>query len=54
MDYNGYYIEEIDNQVSKVNDEFRYYDYKNQKIIITQDYLTKLKELINIIQIKIQ
>lgn len=44
IDYAGYYIEEIDNvdDLNRVSNEFRLHDYKNQNILITENYLSEI------------
>lgn len=44
IDYDKNYIEEIDNvdDLQRVSNEFRFHDYKNQNIIVTEDYLNEI------------
>jgi alcohol dehydrogenase class IV/GTP:adenosylcobinamide-phosphate guanylyltransferase len=48
IDYNDFYIEEIDNQedLIKVSKEFRFFDYKNQTIIHSNNYIDELRDYI--------
>lgn len=48
LDYKEFYIEEIDNKddLHRVSNEFRYFDYKNQKVIESNNYLAQINEFI--------
>lgn len=45
LDYSSHYIEEIDNleDLTKVSTTFRFEDYKNQKVLITNKYIEEIK-----------
>lgn len=48
LDYNSYYVEEIDNleDLIRVSDTFREFDYKNQEIVYNHDYLSEIRNYI--------
>ena len=48
IDYKDHYVEEIDNveDLIRVSNEFRNYDYKNQRILISNDYIYEIQSYI--------
>lgn len=54
LDYKDYYIAEIDDKkdLDRVSNEFRFFDYKNQNVINTNNYILEVKKYIKLRKLK--